>query len=283
VDDHSPFPRPFQAIERKRATKPTFLEDSRFRSALVSLASTCSRRGAARIAGISQSTLLHWLDRGEAEPHIEPYGSFARDYLRAERGLERGSGSAIALRCAAILEAEQRAADYWANRSPDPPPKPERPPKGADPEELDAYERECELWKLALAAWQHEPKTPSTADYDWLLRVQVSRFPQEHGATAYRELEKEPDGTGYLERRGMTHEQIVVMLTDPPEPVFNAIAASCDALYRVMLSTGWLPPHMINDERQSSDQRSDSERAGEGPGSGGGAGEAEAGPLHDEA
>jgi hypothetical protein len=212
-----------------------------------------SRRGAAASFGISHVTLHTWLERGRAEPDVEPYGSFAADYLRAERGVERTAGTAVALRTAAILQAQQRVVDFWENRSAEPPPKPERPHvAGADADEWKAYERECELWQLALAAWSTPPPAPAPGDFEWLLRVQVSRYPEDHGATVWRKPEQEPDGAAYLERLGLKHEQLVTMLSDPPETIRDALVAAGDAVYAIMVAGGWRPPLGFT-ERQDDD------------------------------
>lgn len=75
---------------------PCKLDDERFRAALVySAAQGMSRRGTAASAGLSVTTLKNWLARGRAHPDIEPYGSFAVEYLRAERILEGVCASAM--------------------------------------------------------------------------------------------------------------------------------------------------------------------------------------------
>lgn len=56
-----------------------------------------SRRGVAIAAGVAPQTLLNWLERGRAYPDEEPYGSFAVQYLRAERGLEAAASGTITL------------------------------------------------------------------------------------------------------------------------------------------------------------------------------------------
>lgn len=71
------------------------LDDPLLRERLLILAGKgVSRRGVARIEGLSRSTLKEWLDRGEAKPEIEPWGSFAKHYLASERSIEE-SGSVI--------------------------------------------------------------------------------------------------------------------------------------------------------------------------------------------
>src|SRR5688572_21840289 len=73
------------------------LDDPAFRSnILVAAAQGLSRRGVAAIAGVPKATLETWLSRGRAEPNNEPYGSFASQYLRAERALEAAAAGTVA-------------------------------------------------------------------------------------------------------------------------------------------------------------------------------------------
>ena len=82
--------------ERKRGPQP-HLSDPEYRSRWVALAATgMSRRGVAEAMGKDESTLRTWLSRGRAEPNVEPYGSFSRDYTQAERGLEAAASGTIA-------------------------------------------------------------------------------------------------------------------------------------------------------------------------------------------
>ena len=109
--------RPNYAVARidrgKRGAKP-HLDDPVYRSNLVSLASTgMSRRGVAQVSGASIAALNDWLARGRAQPDEEPYGSFARDFLRAERGLELAASGTIALIVAQLYRLA-RAGDWKA-------------------------------------------------------------------------------------------------------------------------------------------------------------------------
>ncbi|MFZ9416003.1 MAG: class I SAM-dependent methyltransferase, partial [Alphaproteobacteria bacterium] len=45
------------------------------------------RRTVAALIGKPEATLRGWINRGLAYPDREPYGSFAVDYMRAERGI----------------------------------------------------------------------------------------------------------------------------------------------------------------------------------------------------
>lgn len=172
-----------------------------------------SRRGAAATLGISHTVLYGWLERGRAHPDIEPYGSFAGDYLQAERGLECAAAGTIAMVVAQLyaMAKEQR----WA----------------------ELFEAGPQLKEL--------------------LHVLAARFPEDWGHTAHRKPEQEPDGAAYLERTGMTADQLRAMLRDPPEPVLLAMVAEGDAIYQLLLASGWQP----NGEVTSGNVRAD--RTGE--------------------
>lgn len=55
-----------------------------------------SRNGLSRFCGVPPQSLSDWLSRGQAHPEVEPYGSFSREFLAAERGIEYVATSAIA-------------------------------------------------------------------------------------------------------------------------------------------------------------------------------------------
>jgi hypothetical protein len=64
------------------------------------------------MAGIPCNTLYGWLERGRAEPEVEPWGSFAVDFLRAERGLEGAAAGTIAMVVARLYKLAK--AGDWA-------------------------------------------------------------------------------------------------------------------------------------------------------------------------
>lgn len=74
-------------LRRGKAPK---LEDKPFRKRTLELAATgLSRRGVAHLLGMDSTGCLYdWLARGKAQPDVEPYGSWAADYLAAERAAE---------------------------------------------------------------------------------------------------------------------------------------------------------------------------------------------------
>lgn len=71
-----------------------------------------SRRGVANVCDTSITSLNDWLSRGRAHPEEEPYGSFTRDYLRAERGLELAAAGTIAMVVARLYQLAK--AGDWA-------------------------------------------------------------------------------------------------------------------------------------------------------------------------
>lgn len=87
------------------------IEDPSFRSRIIATASTgMSRRGVAAVMGLSSGNLTDMLQRGLAFPDEEPYGSFSRDYLRAERGIElaaQGTKAAMIARLYRLVKEER--------------------------------------------------------------------------------------------------------------------------------------------------------------------------------
>ena len=168
-----------------------------------------SRNGAAQRLGIEPGTLCDWLARGRAEPDIEPWGSFAEEYLQAERGLEEAGTSAVALRVQAILERQRLNLEWKAN--------PDNPDDGP-------------------------PAEPTLQEFEWLLRVVASRYPREHGIHPHRLPEVFPDGAAWLERHKLTQEQLVEMFRKPPEPVQQALVMAADDVYALLCASGWKAP-----------------------------------------
>lgn len=195
-------------VVRTQGQRPKHLDDPAFQTKAISMASTgMSRVGVAHVLGVSHQALYGWLERGRAEPGREPWGSFADAYLRAERGLEGAAAMSVASRVTSILYEQQR------------------------------YVR----W-LELGAEGEPPPSPSTSDFEFVLRVLASRYPAEHGTSSHRKVEQEPSGEAWLERSGMQHEQLVTMLSDPPEPVAKALVAAGDSVYALLIASGWTAP-----------------------------------------
>jgi hypothetical protein len=221
-----------------------------FRSRAIALASTgMSRAGVASGLGKARTVLCEWLSRGLAEPHIEPYGSFSRDYLMAERGLEAAASQAEAMRVQLMLE---QLEDYlrWRDRGP-PPPKPvapQKPSKKATPEQRAEhaaaqalYASELAAYEAALLAWQTPPKHPDVSDFEWLGRLKERRYPADHGVSKHRVPETELTGAEWLEQHPLEHAQLVTLLTDPPEAVDAAQRETLDAVVMRQLDAGWRP------------------------------------------
>jgi hypothetical protein len=64
-----------------------------------------SRLGSAESCGISYNALRTWLARGQSAPDVEPYGSFARDYMEAARQIEGRCLSVLAQRLTYLEQA----------------------------------------------------------------------------------------------------------------------------------------------------------------------------------
>jgi hypothetical protein len=205
------------------------------------LASTgISRNGAAQRLGVEPDTLGEWLSRGKALPDVEPWGSFAQDYLQAERGLEEAATSAVALRVQAVLERQRMHLEWAEKRGPEPE-RPAKPARGASEEEHDDYAEAREEWEAAHRRWDTPPPEPSLADFEWVMRVMTSRYPRDHGIHPHRLPEPFPDGSAWLERHQLTQEQLTEMFRKPPEPVQEALVAAADEVYALLCASGWSP------------------------------------------
>jgi hypothetical protein len=90
------------ALERGGSAGPIpHLHDPQLRTNLIlAAAGGMSRNGSADFCGVPRSSLKSWLARGLAEPRMEPYGSFARDYFKASRVLEAAGSAVLARRLA---------------------------------------------------------------------------------------------------------------------------------------------------------------------------------------
>jgi hypothetical protein len=83
------------------------LENREFRDSLLMLAASgCSRTGVAQRHGMRKQQLSDWLARGLAQADVEPYGSFAKAYLAAERLLEPGLTQGLAMQVAHVLRID---------------------------------------------------------------------------------------------------------------------------------------------------------------------------------
>lgn len=90
------------------------LENHEFRQKLLRMAAAgTSRRGVASCAGMRTAQLTDWLARGIAQPSIEPYASFAVDYLAAERAQEACIAEGISQSVALILRTAPEKRTPW--------------------------------------------------------------------------------------------------------------------------------------------------------------------------
>lgn len=143
-------------------------------------------RGVAALAGIPLKTLQGWINRGCAHPDEEPWGSFAVEYLAAERGLE--------LSCAIPIA-------HWVNTM-------------------------CTIAQQEQKTGVKGKTALSRGDVLLLDELRRNRFPKDHGASAHRVPEADPDPDGYLQQRALTQEQLTAMFAAPPEEIQAAMEAA---------------------------------------------------------
>lgn len=85
-------------VKKRRGGSEPYICNPEFRKQALALATTgMSRRGVALRLGVSLDTIAEYLSRGRAHPSEEPWGSFAAEYLQAERGLEEAATTTIGL------------------------------------------------------------------------------------------------------------------------------------------------------------------------------------------
>jgi hypothetical protein len=174
-----------------------------------------SRRGVCRRAQCSPSTLIDYLERGEAYPDEEPYGSFAREYQDAERVIEHMGCDVETMRIQWMHEQQRRAMEW-------------RPV--VDPDTGVEYPD------------QSAPEPPGARDFEWLLRLKQQRYPLDHGSHALRAPEADPNGDSWLERTGATHAQLVHAFREPPEEIRLALVEAAPEVYALLVAAGFTPP-----------------------------------------
>lgn len=242
---------PYGLRRRRKGERASDIHDPAIRSRCISLASTgVSRRTVAHLLGKPESTVRGWIERGLAYPTIEPWGSFAEDYMRAERGLAAAIGSTVALRAQVLHEQMQAYADWSTNRPPPPKPpaKPRKPKKGASAEERMAWELASEVHaqleaehEQAMESWKQGPPLPDVTEMLWLEKVRISRHPEDYGTSKHRRPDVEHDGNNWLDAHSMDREQLAALFADPPEVMRNALCDAGPAVYRILLSGGFDP------------------------------------------
>jgi hypothetical protein len=162
-----------------------------------------SRRGVAAAVGVDHATIRNWIGKGKAFPLEEPWGSFAVDYERAERGLEGAAVGAISLTVQRLFELTKRATD-------------------GDEE-------------AALSLAKQGPQLRE------LLNVLSTRFPKDWGTSKHREPEQDFSGTEYLDTHTMDREQLGALFLDPPESIRVALVDQSYAVYRILVAGGFDP------------------------------------------
>lgn len=194
----------YQLQRRQKFGRYSELEDPAFRSRCISIASTgMSRRGVAAAVGVDPGTIRNWIGKGKAFPGEEPWGSFAVDYERAERGLEGAAVGTISLTVQRLFELSQRAANGDTEAG-------------------------------AILA-EHGPQMKE------LLNVLASRFPRDWGTSKHREPDVDFSADEYLDANAMTREQLGAVFADPPEKIRQALADQAHAVYRILVESGFDP------------------------------------------
>lgn len=248
----------FQLQRRRKPGSYSDIENEVFRSECISYAATgMSRRGVAAAVGKPESTIRTWVERGLAYPEEEPWGSFAVQYRRAERGLENAAARTAAMKVQ-LMREQLEEFFLWRTRRGEPPLKPrepKKPGKRATDVERERYREDVSMWEIAMqryellfAAWSTPPTTPDVAELTWLERLRESRWPEDHGASKHRKPEPEHDGANYLDAHTMEREQLGALFADPPEPIRLALVDSAAQVYAVLLAGGFDPARKAEDE-----------------------------------
>lgn len=225
------------------------------------------------MVGVPKGTLCGWVERGLAFPDVEPYGSFAVAYQRAERGLEFAASQTEAHRVRILLEAMTGYAEWRDHRGPEPleplpPAKPKRPDDALPEDELFTahilYDLEMEDYKRALAdlsdaraawaklhaAWSTPPVVPPLQEFEWLGRLKTRRWPQDWGESKHRTPERDYDAQNYLDANNMDREQLAALLSDPPEVVRAALMDVAPRVYAILLAGGFDPDAPIKEPEE---------------------------------
>lgn len=147
------------------------------------------------------------MNRGLAYPEVEPWGSFAVDYCRAERGIAGAISATQALRTQLIAEQMQRRM-AWDGKG-DPPP------------------------------------TPSVEDMLWLERLRISRFPEDYGTSKHRKPEAPHDAQEWLDANSMDRDQLAALFSDPPDAIRGALVDAAPAVYAILVAGGFDPKKTV--------------------------------------
>ncbi len=245
-------------LQRRQRTGPiSDIESPSFCLRCISYASTgASRRTVAALVGKTESTLRTWINRGLAHPEIEPYGSFAVNYCRAERGIDGAIAKGAAMKVQLLVEQLQARLE-WEKRGPPPqgPTEPAKPGPDATEHERElydferiAFEAKQQLHEQAMLAWMTPPETPNTADMEWMERVRERRFPKDYGVSSHREPDKDYSGEEWLEAHGLQREQLGALLADPPDAIREALVDKASEVYAILLAGGFDPQRKAEHE-----------------------------------
>lgn len=229
--------------------------------------------------GKPESTIRGWIERGLAYPAEEPYGSFARDYQLAERGLDASAARSVAMRVQ-LLEEMLRKRLEWDQRGP-PPPKPlkPKPPKKLDDEAaqlaadvlhelaLKEWEERRAEWEAGMLAWSTPPPTPDVQEMAWLEKVRISRHPEDYGTSKHRKPDAEYSGENWLDAHAMDRAQLGALFADPPEAIRQALVDSAPVVYRILVEAGFDPS--APQRKATDDDGGESQAHSEGPSEGG--------------
>jgi hypothetical protein len=221
------------------------------------------------MVGLPEATLRGWINRGLAFPDREPFGSFAVDYQRAERGLAHAIDETAAMKVQLMREQMARRL-AWETREPLPPkPKPPRKPgKSATAEEraeyaalFAVYEGELESWKSLAEAHALPPPSPDVDELMWMQRHKIARFPADYGTSKHRQVEAPFDAQEWLDANAMDREQLAALFSDPPESIRAGLVAAAPAVYAILLAGGFEPAQR-KAENDGSSEESEGVRGG---------------------
>lgn len=189
------------------------------------------------------------MNRGLAFPDVEPWGSFAVDYCRAERGIAGAIQETAAMKVQ-LLHEQMQARLAWSERAP-PPPRPsppDKPGRKATDEQREAYkdakaayEQELLAFELALEAWKTPPPSPDVDDLMWMERHRIARFPEDYGTSKHRKPEAPFDAQEWLDANSMDREQLAALFSDPPDAIRGALVDAAPAVYAILLAGGFDP------------------------------------------
>jgi hypothetical protein len=235
---------------RQKSGAYSVILDPAFRTRCVAVASSgASRRTVAATVGTAETNLRRWINRGEAYPDHEPYGSFSRDYRMAERGLAASAGETVSMKAQLLNEQMRRRLEWEKREGVGPKPvKPKKPGKGASLQERIEHARAVEAYPAELADWEARkaldvtpPPTPDVAEMLWLEKVRISRHPEDYGTSKHRKPDTPYDGLEFLNETAMDRAQLAALFSDPPEEMRLALQDAARHVYAILMEGGFDP------------------------------------------